>query len=160
MASSFSQGGFGRPFFCHVAVIGSPASGRRRKQFTQCCPNDFSNNWSQTWSMLMSTRGLYRTIMPESGAEYARVFYRNASLPGQIPNPLYGEIPKLLYEARGYKPRFDTLPTKREGESAQTSDNTNETDIGEQAYMAIYKRLLEVGLLEPNDRNRTQARPA
>jgi hypothetical protein len=98
--------------------------------------------------------------MPESGAEYARVFYRNASLPGEVPKPLYGEIPKLLYEARGYKPRFDTLPTKGEGESSQTSDNTNETDIGEQAYMAIYKRLLEVGLLEPNDRNRTQARPA
>lgn len=89
----------------------------------------------------MSTRGLYRTIMPESGAEYARVFYRNMSPPGEIPRP--------LYEARGYKPRFDTLPTKREGEAAQANDNTNETDIGEQAYMAIYSRLLEVGLLEP-----------
>jgi hypothetical protein len=152
MACFFSKGGFGRPFFCHVAVIGSPASERRRNQFTQCCPGDFYNNWRKTWSILMSTRGLYRTIMPESGAEYARVFYRNASPPGEIPKP--------LYEARGYKPRFDTLPTKGEGESAQTSDNTNETDIGEQAYMAIYKRLLEVGLLEPNHKNPTQARPA
>ena len=88
----------------------------------------------------MSTRGLYRTTMPQSGAEYARVFYRNASPPGEIPRP--------LYEARGYKPRFDTLPTKREGEAAQSSDNTND-DMGEHAYMAIYNRLLEVGLLEP-----------
>ena len=91
----------------------------------------------------MSTRGLYRTKMPESGAEYAHIFYRNASPPGEIPRP--------LYEARGYKPRFDTLPIKREGEAAQASDNTNGTGIGEQAYTAIYNRLLEVGLLEPND---------
>jgi hypothetical protein len=77
--------------------------------------------------------------MPESGAEYARVFYRNAYPPGEIPRP--------LYEARGYKPRFDTLPTKGEGEAAQASDNTKETDIGNEAYMAIYNRLLEAGLL-------------
>jgi hypothetical protein len=80
--------------------------------------------------------------MPDSGAEYARVFYRNASPPGEIPRP--------LYEARGYKPAFDTLPTKGDGEAAQAS-NTNETDIGEQAYTAIYNRLLEVGLLEPTE---------
>jgi hypothetical protein len=90
----------------------------------------------------MSARGVYRTKMPESGAEYARVFYRSAS-------PL-GEIPRPLYEARGYKPRFDTLPTKGEGEAVQASNNIEETDIGEQAYAAIYNRLLEVGLLEPN----------
>ena len=89
----------------------------------------------------MSARGLYRTKMPESGAEFARVFYGNSAPPGEIPRP--------LYEARGYKPRFDTLPTRGDSEAASTSNNTNEADIGEQAYTAIYNRLLEVGLLGP-----------
>ena len=87
----------------------------------------------------MSARGLYRTKMPESGAEYARVFYRNASPPGEIPRP--------LYEARGYKPRFDTLPTKGEGEASYRV----EASIGEEAYAAIYNYLSEAGLLGPND---------
>jgi len=91
----------------------------------------------------MSARGLYRTKMPESGAEFARVFYGNSAPPGEIPRP--------LYEARGYKPRFDTLPTRGEGEAAPAINNTNEANIGEQAYTAIYNRLLEVGLLGPND---------
>jgi hypothetical protein len=86
----------------------------------------------------MSARGLYRTKMPESGAEFARVFYSNSSQPGEIPRP--------LYEARGYKPRFDTLPTTGEGEAAPVSNNTSEADIGEQAYAAIYNRLSEVGV--------------
>lgn len=93
----------------------------------------------------MSARGLYRTKTPENGAEYARVFYRNASPPGEIPRP--------LYEARGYKPRFDSLPTRGEGEAAQAGSNTNEAEIGEQAYTAIYDRLSEVGLLGPNDQS-------
>jgi hypothetical protein len=88
--------------------------------------------------------------MPESGAEYARVFYRSASSPGEIPRP--------LYEARGYKPRFDTLPTKGEGEAAPASNNTNETDIAEQAYTAIYNHLSEAGLLGPADERVDYAR--
>jgi hypothetical protein len=91
----------------------------------------------------MSARGLYRTKMLEGGAEYARVFYGSASPPGEIPRP--------LYEARGYKPRFDTLPTKGEGEAAPASNSTNEVDIGEEAYTAIYDRLLGLGLLGPAD---------
>ena len=90
----------------------------------------------------MSARGLYRTKMPESGAEYARVFYGIATPPGEIPRP--------LYEARMYKPHFDTLPTKGVGEPAQAS-NRHEADIGEQAYRAIYDRLLDEGLLGPTD---------
>jgi hypothetical protein len=70
----------------------------------------------------MSARGLYRTKMPEGGAEYARVVYGIASPPGEIPRP--------LYEARGYEPPFDTLPTKREGEAVQAS-NTDEADSGD-----------------------------
>ena len=91
----------------------------------------------------MSARGLYRTKMPEGGAEYACVFYGNPSQ--------HGEIPRPLYEARGYKPRFDTLPTKEDGETAQASDNTNEADIGGEAYTAIYDSLLGLGLLGPED---------
>jgi hypothetical protein len=93
-------------------------------------PQGDFNNRRKAWSILMSTRGLYRNKMPDSGAEYARVFYHNnnASSPGEIPRP--------LYEARGYKPAFDNLPTKGDGEAAQGSNNTNETDIGEQAYTA------------------------
>jgi hypothetical protein len=87
----------------------------------------------------MRTRGLYRTKMPESGAEYARVFYRSAFPPGEIPRP--------LYEARGYKPRFDTLPTKGEGEVSYHV----EAGIREEAYTAIYNYLSDLGLLGAND---------
>jgi hypothetical protein len=96
----------------------------------------------------MNARGLYRIKMPESGAEYARVFYDNATSPGEIPRP--------LYEARGYKPRFDTLPPKGEGEAAPAA-STNEVDIREEAYAAIYNRLLEVGLLEQNEESLSDA---
>ena len=94
----------------------------------------------------MSARGLYRTKMPEGGAEYARVFYGNATSTGEIPRP--------LYEARGYKPRFDTLPTRGEGEAAPASSSN---DIRQEAYSAIYNRLLEVGLLEPNEESLSDA---
>ena len=96
----------------------------------------------------MSARGLYRTKMPEGGAEYARVFYGNATSTGEIPRP--------LYEARGYKPRFDTLPTRGEGEAA-TASSTNEADIREEAYTAIYNGLLEAGLLGLNDESFSDA---
>ena len=78
----------------------------------------------------MSARGIYRTKTPEGGAEYARVVYGIASLPGEIPRP--------LYEARGYEPAFDTLPTKGEGEAAQAS-STEEADSGDvvTAYSAF-----------------------
>ena len=91
----------------------------------------------------MSARGLYRTKTPKGEAEYARVFYGNASPPGEIPRP--------LYEARGYKPRFDTLPTKGKGEATQASNNTKEADIGEEAYTAIYNSLLGLGFLGAAD---------
>jgi hypothetical protein len=84
----------------------------------------------------MSTRGLYRTKMPEGGAEYACVFHGNPSQRGEIPRP--------LYEARGYRPRFDTLP-------AHASNNTNEGDIRGEAYTAIYNSLFVLGLLGPED---------
>ena len=96
----------------------------------------------------MSARGLYRTKMGEGGAEYARVFYDSASPAGEIPRP--------LYEARGYKPRFDTLPIKTEGAAAQAS-NRDEVNIGEEAYTAIYNCLSEVGLLEPANKRVSDA---
>jgi hypothetical protein len=88
----------------------------------------------------MSARGLYRTKASDGGGEYARVVYGIASPPGEIPRP--------LYEARGYKPRFDTLPTKGERAAALAS---NAAKAGEEAYAAIYDRLFELGLLEPAD---------
>ena len=80
--------------------------------------------------------------MPDSGAEYARVVYRIASPPGEIPRP--------LYEARGYEPPFDTLPTKREGEAVQAS-NTDEADSGDvvTCHAAISHQLTQ--LRGPND---------
>jgi hypothetical protein len=62
-------------------------------------------------------RGLYRTRTPESGAEYAFMDYGNA--------PGLGEIPRALYEERGYLPRFDDLPTKEtyDAEKASKSDD-------------------------------------
>jgi hypothetical protein len=85
----------------------------------------------------MSARGLYRTKAPDGGAEYARVVYGIASPPGEIPRP--------LYEARGYKPRFDTLPTKGEGEAAQAR-NTDEADSVDvvTAHTAISARLMRL----------------
>jgi hypothetical protein len=67
----------------------------------------------------MTARGLYWTKTLEGGAEHARVVYGIASPPGDIPKP--------LYEARGYEPPFDTLPTREEHEAAQAR-NSKETD--------------------------------
>lgn len=55
--------------------------------------------------------GLYRTTTPGSGAEYAFVDYGVGSSIGEIPRP--------LYEERGYMPAFDDLPTKEEYEARQ-----------------------------------------
>jgi hypothetical protein len=88
----------------------------------------------------MTARGLYRTKTPEGGAEYARVVYGIASPPGEIPKP--------LYEARGYEPPFDTLPTREEHEAARAR-NPEETDRSEEvltvslsaeAYTAVVDR--------------------
>ncbi len=57
--------------------------------------------------------GLYRTRTPESGAEYAFVDYGAASS--------LGEVDRSLYEARGYEPPFDSLPTKEEYAADQGS---------------------------------------
>jgi hypothetical protein len=108
-------------------------------------PSRFRTLGRQTATVLvvgeeMSARGLYRTKTRKGGAEYARVVYGIASPPGEIPRP--------LYEARECEPPFDTLPTKEEHEAARAS---NDTDIGEEAYKAIYNRLSEVGLLGPDD---------
>jgi hypothetical protein len=87
----------------------------------------------------MSARGLYRTKTPAGGAEYARVVYGIASPPGEIPKP--------LYEARGYEPPFDTLPTREEHEAR--ARNCEEADGGEEvvtvslsaeAYIAVADR--------------------
>ena len=85
----------------------------------------------------MSARGLYRTKMLESGAEYARVVYGIASAPGEIPRP--------LYEARGYKPRFDNLPT-RGGIEARQLSNVEEADSRDVviARTAISDRLMRL----------------
>src|SRR5271155_3043431 len=71
----------------------------------------------------MSGRGLYRTKTPDGRAEYARVLYGIASAPGEVPRP--------LYEARGYEPPFDTLPTREEHEAARAR-NSEETDSSEE----------------------------
>jgi hypothetical protein len=87
----------------------------------------------------MSARGLYRTKTPEGGAEYARVVYSIASPPGEIPKP--------LYEARGYEPPFDTLPTREEHEArARNSEETDGSEevvtvsLSAEAYTAIADR--------------------
>jgi hypothetical protein len=54
----------------------------------------------------MSPKGIYRTVTPESGAEYAFVDYG-------VPQSL-GEIPRSEYEQQGYSPPFDDLPTKEQ----------------------------------------------
>lgn len=57
----------------------------------------------------MPPRGVYRTETPESGAEYAFVEYGTASSLGDT-------VPRAVYEERGYRPEFDSLPTKAEYE--------------------------------------------
>jgi len=76
----------------------------------------------------MSGRGLYRTKMPDGRAEYARVVYRIASPPGEVPRP--------LYEARGCEPPFDTLPTREEHE-ADRARNSDEADSGEAVTVSL-----------------------
>jgi hypothetical protein len=80
---------------------------------------------------------LYRTKTPDGGAEYARVVYGIASPPGEIPRP--------LYEARGYNPRFDNLPIKGELEAARPS-NTEEADSRDvvTTHTAISDRLMRL----------------
>lgn len=60
----------------------------------------------------MAAKGLYRTMTPESGAEYAFVDYGVASN--------IGEISRSLYEANGYEPAFDDLPTKEHYDANRT----------------------------------------
>jgi hypothetical protein len=101
----------------------------------------------------MSARGLYRTKTPEGGAEYARVVYSIASPPGEIPKP--------LYEARGYEPPFDTLPTREEHEArARNSEETDGSEevvtvsLSAEAYTAIADRTpdpSEVDDLDPSE---------
>ncbi|WP_186399197.1 hypothetical protein [Stappia sp. P2PMeth1] len=57
----------------------------------------------------MPAKGIYRTKTPVSGAEYAFVDYG-------VPSSL-GEIPRFQYDAQGYEPPFDKLPTKDEYEA-------------------------------------------
>ena len=61
----------------------------------------------------MTAKGLYRTKNPASGAEYAFVDYGVASN--------LGEIPRSQYEAQGYNPPFDTLPTKEQYETIKNT---------------------------------------
>jgi len=58
----------------------------------------------------MSAKGLYRTVTPESGAEYAYLDY------GVPSNP--GEMRRARYESNAYEPPFDSLPTKQQYEAA------------------------------------------
>lgn len=53
-------------------------------------------------------RGVYRSRTSKSGAEYAYVYYGVASS--------IGEMPRADYEAHGYDPLFELLPTKEEYE--------------------------------------------
>jgi hypothetical protein len=53
----------------------------------------------------MTARGLYRTKTPGSDAEYAFVDYG-------VSSSLEDTIPRSQYEAQGYRPPFDELPTK------------------------------------------------
>jgi hypothetical protein len=56
--------------------------------------------------MAMSDRGVYRTKTQESGAEYAVMNYGRG--------PGIEEIPRSRYEAQGYQPSFDQLPSKQQ----------------------------------------------
>lgn len=51
-------------------------------------------------------RGIYRATIDKLGYEYAYVDYGTASD--------IGEVPRALYDTRGYAPEFDNLPTKAE----------------------------------------------
>jgi hypothetical protein len=51
-------------------------------------------------------KGIYKTKTEKSGAEYAAIDYGG--------NGVTMDIPRDLYEDRGYKPRFDDLPTKEQ----------------------------------------------
>jgi hypothetical protein len=53
--------------------------------------------------------GKYKTTTPASGAEYAFVHYGVQSS--------LGEIPREIYEAKGYTPPYDDLPTREEYET-------------------------------------------
>jgi hypothetical protein len=53
----------------------------------------------------MAPRGIYRTETRESVAEYALVEYGVGSS--------LGEIPRASYEADGYEPPFESLPTTK-----------------------------------------------
>ena len=57
----------------------------------------------------MAAKGIYRTKTPKSGAEYAFVDYGTGSK--------LREIPRQRYDAQGYEPSFDYLPTKEEYEA-------------------------------------------
>ena len=54
-------------------------------------------------------KGIYRSVT-EAGVEYAHV--RDGRPPGE-------EVTRELYEASGYQPPFDQLPTKEEFEKAK-----------------------------------------
>ncbi len=62
----------------------------------------------------MAAKGIYRTKTPKGGAEYAFVAYSAASK--------LGEIPRQRYEAQGYEPPFDYLPTKEEYEARKARE--------------------------------------
>jgi hypothetical protein len=62
----------------------------------------------------MSAKGIYRTKTPASGAEYALIDYGISSS--------LGEISKAEYDAAGYPPSFDTLPTQKEFSIAQAKN--------------------------------------
>lgn len=65
-------------------------------------------------------RGVYKTRTAESGAEYAYVDYGVASNAG--------EIPKARYEAKGYQPPFDKLPTKEQYEASRRGNAPDNND--------------------------------
>ena len=65
--------------------------------------------------------GIYKTQTPESGAEYASVDYGMALA--------HHAIPRYQYEAQGYEPPFDELPTKQEFEARKNPiDKPDEKD--------------------------------
>jgi len=55
----------------------------------------------------MAAQGIYRAKSPVTGVEYA--YLQLGDLPGE-------EMARTLYEALGYQPLFDQLPTKEEYE--------------------------------------------
>lgn len=65
----------------------------------------------------MTAKGIYQTRTPESGAEYACVDYGVSSSGG--------EMTRADYEARGYQPPFDKLPTKEQYYAAKAAEARN-----------------------------------